>query len=55
MEAKAVTQKEFFGNPKLAPLLTLTCILAWAGAFVTRYYLAAIIVACGIYIINRSK
>ena len=28
-----VTQKEFFGNPKLAPLLTLACILAWAGAF----------------------
>ena len=23
--------------------------------FVTRYYLAAVIVACGIYIINRSK
>ena len=28
-----MTQKEFFGNPKLAPLLTLACILAWAGAF----------------------
>ena len=23
--------------------------------FVTRYYLAAVIVACGIYVINRSK
>ena len=28
-----MTQKEFFGNPKLAPILTLVCILAWAGAF----------------------
>ena len=28
-----MTQKEFFGSPKLAPLLTLACILAWAGAF----------------------
>lgn len=28
-----MTQKEFFGSPKLAPILTLACILAWAGAF----------------------
>lgn len=28
-----MTQKEFFGNPKLAPFLTLACILAWAGDF----------------------
>ena len=27
-----MTQKEFFGSPKLAPLLALACILAWAGA-----------------------
>ena len=30
-----MTQKEFFGSPKLAPLLALACILAWAGAFRT--------------------
>ena len=28
-----MTQKEFLGSPKLAPLLALACILAWAGAF----------------------